>query len=659
MCIHKIIKTSLFLYLMSFPCAPYCSVVLQMTIEEGSAATHQIDVVLFDESTPLTVSNFLNYVNGGAYLDSFVHRSLSGFIIQGGGFTFDPTLNDGSFSYNVGLDQFNGGLQAISTAPPVINEFELSNARGTLSMAKLGADPDSATSQWFVNLDDNSEILDNQNSGFTVFGKVLGTGMTNIDQLAAVPLADISSVHPEFTNLPLNNYDSANTPLSQISKNHLLHISNISSTLQFTSVVNVGEAISGSTVMSDVIIENIGIGDISIGAINDATISAPYSISKILCENTTITSTNSCVIQVTFSPLSNDYFADSFVLNFTNPAHSFDILLTTPAPDISPNHELLDFGFQPVYNPNDGLPEQIVLLLKNKGDRDLIISSVTLTGLNQSEFTFVDNCTTFSPILPSAQCVIPVNFLPDSPGIKNATITIVSNDPDNLTLVIPVMGSSDTDVDGVDSSIENASPNSGDANFDGILDSLQSYAASLTSNGKYITIVVPVIANLREVKPLTIDVQAPLDANESFELGLYSLVISDIAPGAPIELGYILPENLTVSRYMQYGVTPDNTEPHWYDFTFDPDSNLGAKILGIATLNAPDGSTAIRNVMQVSYIDGGIGDDDLTVDGKITISGGIATKINANSSGSHTFYFLLLTIFVLSTTRKFNNTWCM
>ena len=140
----------------------------------------EIRVELFDRTTPLTVANFLSYVNSGAYNNSFFHRSVSGFIIQGGGFK----------------DTF----AAIPSSPPVINEFGASNLRGTLAMAKLGGDPNSATNQWFINLGNNAANLDAQNGGFTVFGQVIGNGMQVVDAIAALSRVNAGGA---FTDLPL------------------------------------------------------------------------------------------------------------------------------------------------------------------------------------------------------------------------------------------------------------------------------------------------------------------------------------------------------------------------------------------------------------------------------------------------------------------------
>lgn len=163
-----------------------------------------IDVVLLQDIAPETVANFLGYVNRKDYDNTFIHRSPPGFVIQGGGYKY-----------------VNNSVVAVSQQPPVVNEFQVSNTRGTLAMAKLGGDPDSATNQWFFNLGDNSANLDTQNGGFTVFGRVIeNLGLANMDAIAAVPIYNAGS---PFDQLPLKNYVSG--PVQDANFVHIISIS--------------------------------------------------------------------------------------------------------------------------------------------------------------------------------------------------------------------------------------------------------------------------------------------------------------------------------------------------------------------------------------------------------------------------------------------------
>jgi len=138
-----------------------------------------IPIELFNSVAPLTVANFLNnYVNTGLYNGTIFHRVVKGFVDQGGGFKTDGT--------------------AIPTAGTVNNEFHLSNTVGTIAMAKLGGDPNSATDQWFINVADNSSNLDAQNGGFTVFAHVLYNGMTIANAINNLPVVDGSALNPQF-----------------------------------------------------------------------------------------------------------------------------------------------------------------------------------------------------------------------------------------------------------------------------------------------------------------------------------------------------------------------------------------------------------------------------------------------------------------------------
>ena len=161
--------------------------IAEATVVEFQTSLGNFEVNLYDNATPETVANFLNYVNNGRYTSSVIHRSVPGFIVQGGGFTFDISVP----------------LDNIPTFASVVNEPEFANVRGTIAMAKIGGNPDSATSQWFFNLANNTGNLDGQNGGFTVFGEVVGNGMEIIDAIAALPTYAFAD---PLSELPLRDY---------------------------------------------------------------------------------------------------------------------------------------------------------------------------------------------------------------------------------------------------------------------------------------------------------------------------------------------------------------------------------------------------------------------------------------------------------------------
>ncbi len=140
-----------------------------------------MDFILYNTATPQTVTNFLSYVNNAAstgnYTGAVFHRAISGFIVQGGGFKVQSAPNNFT--------------SILTTASPT-NEPGISNLRGTVAMAKVGTDPNSATDQFFVNVADNSSNLDNQNGGFTAFARVAGNGMTVADTIAGLPTVSTS-----------------------------------------------------------------------------------------------------------------------------------------------------------------------------------------------------------------------------------------------------------------------------------------------------------------------------------------------------------------------------------------------------------------------------------------------------------------------------------
>ncbi len=148
-------------------------------------------------AAPVSVPNFLTYVNGGRYANTFIHRSDKGLgVIQGGGFrvTGDNPTTVGS----------------IASDPPIVLEYNLPNVRGTIAMARTDV-LNSATSQWFINTDDNTTSLGAANAGgYAVFGRVTGSGMTVVDAIAALPTGNFGGA---FMTLPVIGYSGIGLPL--------------------------------------------------------------------------------------------------------------------------------------------------------------------------------------------------------------------------------------------------------------------------------------------------------------------------------------------------------------------------------------------------------------------------------------------------------------
>lgn len=150
-----------------------------------------ITVELDRENAPISVENFLAYVENGHYAGTIFHRVIKGFMIQGGGFTPD--------------------MQQKPTGDPIQNEATngVSNARGTLAMARVNA-PHSATAQFFINTVDNRG-LDNSGTsqqayGYAVFGRVI-EGLGTVDQIEDVdtgrrgPYSDVPNTPVEIVSI--------------------------------------------------------------------------------------------------------------------------------------------------------------------------------------------------------------------------------------------------------------------------------------------------------------------------------------------------------------------------------------------------------------------------------------------------------------------------
>lgn len=137
-------------------------------------------ITLLPEKAPKTVANFLEYVDAGFYDNTVFHRVIPGFVIQGGGFM--------------------AHMRPKKTNAPIINESDngLANRRGTLSMARL-PDPNSATSQFFINLENNASLNASFNKpGYAVFAEI-SEGLPIIDMISRVRTGTVK----QYQNVPL------------------------------------------------------------------------------------------------------------------------------------------------------------------------------------------------------------------------------------------------------------------------------------------------------------------------------------------------------------------------------------------------------------------------------------------------------------------------
>ena len=154
----------------------YCFVLLTLlsgpcfggTLVQFRTVLGDIDVELYDQDKPVTVQNFIRYIQSGRYEGIFLHRCIPGFILQGGRYlTLDPNINDFLTPQNTFVYQ---------AFPAITNEYavgrRLSNTNWTLAMTRISGQTNSAASEWFFNLGNNAD-LDNVDGGFTVFGQTL------------------------------------------------------------------------------------------------------------------------------------------------------------------------------------------------------------------------------------------------------------------------------------------------------------------------------------------------------------------------------------------------------------------------------------------------------------------------------------------------------
>lgn len=166
--------------------------VVRMSTNKGD-----LDIVLYSTLTPGTVNNFLSY----NYANTIFHRAPTNFVMQGGGYT----------TYE-GPDVFD----SVARQAPIVNEPGISNLSGTIAMAKVGDDPNSATSEFFFSLGNNSLNLDNQNGGFTVFGRLSAGSISVLNSMGSLPTTSYAvKLRTQDTTPAYANFVFSDIPVDQ------------------------------------------------------------------------------------------------------------------------------------------------------------------------------------------------------------------------------------------------------------------------------------------------------------------------------------------------------------------------------------------------------------------------------------------------------------
>ena len=574
-CARKLARSVLYLAVVfSVPSVALSAINIRMQTDLGG-----IDVLLRDDLAPLTVANFLDYMSTGAYDGTFIHRNIPDFIVQGGGHKYNPA--DGPF--------FGGGTSHIPENPPVMNEADLpdalSNIRGTIAMAKQGGDPDSAKSEWFFNTVDNSENLDNQNGGFTVFAEVTGNGLAIVDNIEA------QDVCTDVIGLGF---------LCQA---------------PYADTIFVGASqVSSLPVENLLLIQFIDLDTDGDGVVDRSEDGSPNG-----------------------GDGNNDGIADSqqqHVASFGTTTAAFATVETQPGIAMSDSH-VMGKPFVTSTGPDvftqslDFLENQFGTTLTGLAPGGVVTVSVTFTA-NIVPNTFYAYGPTPGDITPhwyefffdgetGAEIngnVITMHFVDGKRGDADLQV-------DGSILASPggpVIAPGDND--GIADDVEDGAPNNGDGNNDGVADSTQSNVASFPDiKNTYITLETVQPLRLQSISVtnganlLAQDPTFQLLEGTNLSHGFLGFGVDNLGPADSAVINLILPEGEEPETYFKFGPTPDNTTPHWYEFLYD--GVTGAEING--------------NIVTLHFVDGQRGDADLEVNGIIIDPG--APALGAKNSG--------------------------
>jgi cyclophilin family peptidyl-prolyl cis-trans isomerase len=610
-----------------------------------------LDLELNEDATPITVANFLNYVNSGRYDQTFFNRNIPGFVLQTGGVN------------NISADPENEGLGnntfgEVEEFPPILNEPGLQNLRGTIAMAKLADQPDSANSEWFINLTDNSDTLDVENGGITVFGSIIDDGMETVDQIEAFPVDNIGFIFgPSFTNVPFADFDfSSSETRVQSNLVMILKATNINRPILRFSHVNADFGIDVTSDTSgkliDVVLTNTGNEDLQLGSFSASEIDAPFSIKVENCTNKTLKPVSlaplsSCTLSLQFLAKIPGEFSNILVVNYSSSItdENFSVkfqLLGEGSPigvaEIA-TVKALDIGTSQLA----GFVMSKELKVNNVGQAPLQI--VAITGINGTEFRESNDCLGNGTLIPPGGfCTITVRFTPFEFGTIIKTLSIESTDPANNIVKIKLSGFGDNDSDGVLSAVEDAAPNAGDGNFDDAIDSRQNNVASfIDQTGEYISLVVDDKYVVTNISVTSFNLNSDFSEGKTFKHGALEYDVILDSPGEIVNIGLVLPPGDSPDAIYLFGQAADTVAPNWYQY---PVTEIFSNI---------NLSSSVKSLMKLTVQDGGAGDADQEINGRIHIGPALISYSTSSdkSSGSGAINVILM-VFLLMTLALFS-----
>ena len=275
--------------------------------------------------------------------------------------------------------------------------------------------------------------------------------------------------------------------------------------------------------------------------------------------------------------------------------------------NITLSHYSYDFGHTIPNIETADLIKRFSLEIYNYAFVDLNVSNITLS--NNNDYSIVPCAAPPFVVSVAEPCSVTVSFNPDDVGPATGIITIHSNDPDTPEVHVSLTGFGAGDIDGLDDDEENGptgdNPNY-DGNSDGIPDSQQSHVSSLHTfdQANYVTLATGnESVTLRDVQ--AVDNPSPDDtpASAEFPLGFFEFSFCCFDIGGSQTLTITLPDmDQLPNVYYKFGPTPDNPEPHWYEFLYD----------GIT------GAEFVDDKIILHFVDGQRGDDDLIANGSTT-----------------------------------------